>query len=679
MSPANDEIQAMGEKEVISDSSHVTNRPGQDETDKTSVNSFIPSDKPLKRSIGWKLLTLILFFSSLITLLLTAGQLYFDFRRDVTSIEARFGEIESSYLTSIAGSLWHLDRSQLQSQLEGIVRLPDMQYAELRDTTDDTAPSVNMTAGDKMGQSVISRELAIVYRDRGAAQIIGMLHIEATLDHVYQRLIDKTLVILGSQGVKTFLVSFFILFVVFRLITRHLGKIADHLNRYNLDAPMPAMSLDRYPGKQLDEIDQVVNAFNELEKNLMGAHKNLRQANINLEQRVEERTSELKKEISFRMKAEDAIRKSEERIRLLFETVGAIIVVLDPEGKIQEFNKEAERIYKVKRDDVIGKNYFDLFIPDEARPSVLRDMKKVLSGVPTIGFENPVAANDGVVSLVMWNVTRLLDEFGRPSGIIAAGQDITERKKAEARMQQVMLQAEAANRAKSDLLANMSHELRTPLNAIIGFSDSMIAETFGPIGDDRYREYLSDIHYSGQHLLELINDILEVSSIEAGALKLQEEKINIDEIVDASIRLVKARADNGKLKLSSSIAPELPELYADPRRIKQVLLNLLSNAVKFTLEKGEISVNSWLAENGSITISVSDSGIGMDEKEVKVALSKFGQVDSGLDRKHEGTGLGLTLSKGLLELHGGRLDIESGKGKGTLVSMHFPPERTVLN
>ena len=235
-----------------------------------------------------------------------------------------------------------------------------------------------------------------------------------------------------------------------------------------------------------------------------------------------------------------------------------------------------------------------------------------------------------------------------------------------------------ANLAKSELLANMSHELRTPLNAIIGFSSTMKSETFGPLGE-KYMEYANDINSSGEHLLELITDILDVSAIEASKLELQEENLDIGKVVEATMHMVKERAHEGNIHLTGNADDGLPKLHADKRRLMQILLNLLSNAIKFTPPDGEVSLTASLDSGDAHVFTVKDSGIGMDEEELVQAMSEFGQVDSGLGRKYEGTGLGLPLTQGLVELHGGTFEIDSEKGKGTTVTVRFPPERTMAS
>lgn len=230
--------------------------------------------------------------------------------------------------------------------------------------------------------------------------------------------------------------------------------------------------------------------------------------------------------------------------------------------------------------------------------------------------------------------------------------------------------AEEANQAKSKFLANMSHELRTPLNAIIGFSEIMESGMFGPLGAEKYREYCSDIHGSGQYLLDVINDILDMSKIEAGRIRLDFEELDLDAVLTESMRVVSARANDKQLTLNSRIAPDLL-LRADRRAVKQVALNLLSNAVKFTPAGGRITVRGRMAED-CIVLSIADSGIGIAREALTKLGRPFEQVESQLTKSHQGSGLGLAIAKSLVELHGGCMRIRSALGRGTLVVVRLP-------
>jgi two-component system cell cycle sensor histidine kinase PleC len=236
--------------------------------------------------------------------------------------------------------------------------------------------------------------------------------------------------------------------------------------------------------------------------------------------------------------------------------------------------------------------------------------------------------------------------------------------------------ADAASRTKSEFLANMSHELRTPLNAVMGFSEVIKNEMFGAVGVPQYVDYAADIYASGAHLLEIINDILDLSKVEAGKLELAEERLDLRAVVESVFQLVKGRADEGGVKLMHDIANDLPRLYADKRKLKQMLLNLLSNAIKFTRQGGAVDLVASVADDGGLAIRVRDTGIGIAAEQFDLVLSPFGQVDSALAREHQGTGLGLPLVKALVELHDGHLVLESEPGVGTNISLCFPPDRT---
>jgi signal transduction histidine kinase len=233
---------------------------------------------------------------------------------------------------------------------------------------------------------------------------------------------------------------------------------------------------------------------------------------------------------------------------------------------------------------------------------------------------------------------------------------------------------EEANHAKLEFLAKVSHELRTPLNAIIGFSELIIRDVLGPLGNEKYRSYIEDIHMSGRHLLDVINDILDFAKAEAGKLLLQESEVDVSEVVASLKRLIGPRARDAGIELSDRVPADLPRLWCDERKLKQMLLNLLANAVKFTRPGGRTEISASEGPEG-FTCTVSDTGIGIADADLDRVLEPFVQADTTLGRRQEGTGLGLPLVKAMIEIHGGRIVLESELNKGTTVRLIFPPER----
>jgi PAS domain S-box-containing protein len=265
----------------------------------------------------------------------------------------------------------------------------------------------------------------------------------------------------------------------------------------------------------------------------------------------------------------------------------------------------------------------------------------------------------------------------RDGGVVAMRRDITLLKRREEQLRAAMIEATTANKAKSEFLANMSHELRTPLNAIIGFSEMIGSEIFGPLGNARYGGYVSDIHSSGQHLLSIINTVLDLARVEAGKIVLSDGIVDVDGLIGDCATLMRERSLRGRLRLRLDVEPELPVLRADPVRLKQIVLNLLSNAIKFTKAHGQVTMRAGRSAEGGIDIEISDTGIGMDPRNIARALEPFGLVHAAHSRAHEGTGLGLPLSKALIEEHGGQLVLTSAIGVGTTATVKMPPERII--
>jgi len=358
----------------------------------------------------------------------------------------------------------------------------------------------------------------------------------------------------------------------------------------------------------------------------------------------------------------------------------AMIVGLNRDGNVETINKKTADYMGYTEQEIVGKNWFSLAIEESDRDEVFNVFKSLMNEqIENFEyFENKIITKRGDSLYISWHNVLQTDQDGKITGTLSSGQNITVRKQLEEEIVQAQERAEIANRSKSEFLANMSHELRTPLNAIIGFSEMLSIKTIEPLSGDKQEEYVNHIHNSGQHLLELINDILDVSTIEADKLELVESSVDIAEAVAASLLLVQARAKQNEVELINKIDHDCPIIRADERRIKQIMLNLLSNAVKFTNPGGTVTISAEKLNDGSISISVADTGIGMNEADLAQALEKFGQAKRGnLGLSGEGTGLGLPLTQGLVERHGGRIEIDSEPDKGTTVIVHIPKDRVL--
>lgn len=368
-------------------------------------------------------------------------------------------------------------------------------------------------------------------------------------------------------------------------------------------------------------------------------------------------------------------RERDDAISLLtsvFDVSEVGILVTDQNQRIIRVNDSFIRIYGWKREELVGRLFFEV-VAEEERDQARRNHEEFIkSGIRSSG-EVKILRRDKNIANALFTTAALELSHGRRFQVTTI-MDITLRKQMEMTLRYAKEQADTANQAKSQFLANMSHELRTPLNAIIGFSEMMMKETFGPLGNTRYKEYLGDIHVSARHLLEIINEVLDMSKIEAGRVELDEETFSIGQLIQAVTRMMASRAFSSGLTIREEIQDKLPPVNADSRLVRQVLINLLGNAVKFSHANGIIVVRARVTPTGGIEVMVKDDGVGIPKHRISEALEPFGQITEH-QRQHQGTGLGLPLAKAMVELHGGRLWIESDTGKGTAVHFELPATR----
>ncbi|MBC7950801.1 MAG: PAS domain-containing protein [Rhodospirillaceae bacterium] len=371
--------------------------------------------------------------------------------------------------------------------------------------------------------------------------------------------------------------------------------------------------------------------------------------------------------------AAEAARAAEAKLMELFDSSPVGILVADPQGRVLFCNRRQAALLGLDPAAALGRNERAFYSAPEIRD---RSVALALATGKPVSAEMDSVSADGAMQccMVTWTPAAFAD---RPA-LVAWNVDVTDRRRAALAMEQAKRAAEEANRAKTEFLAAMSHELRTPLNAINGFAETMQAEILGPLGNDRYREYCGHIVESGHHLTELINDVLDVAKVESGRVSLREESVSVQRLVMAALTMVRDRASRAELVLDAQLAPDLPDLLGDELRLKQVLLNLLGNAVKFTPAGGRVAIRAWVEDNGGIAMVVDDTGIGIAAHDKDKALAPFSQVDTRLERRYEGLGLGLPLSRNLMELHGGTLELDSVPGKGTRVTLRFPPQRSAI-
>ncbi len=380
-------------------------------------------------------------------------------------------------------------------------------------------------------------------------------------------------------------------------------------------------------------------------------------------------------DITEQKRFEEALRESEQRFRDFADTASDWYWETDQEHRFAKHSVyTAERSVTAFR--WLGKRRWDVALDYETEREKWRVHIEALERrEPFRDLVYKIARANGAIVYLSVSGKPVYGADGRFKGYRGSGRDVTAAVLAAEHLSRAKRDAEAANAAKSQFLANMSHEFRTPLNAILGFSEVIANEMLGTAGVARYHEYAEDINKSGQHLLKLVEDILDMSKIEAGKFQLREEVIDVTPTIHSCLPLVRRRAEEARVAVVTHLPDDLPAIRADETRLQQILLNLLTNAVKFTPANGRVTVTATFTAERELAITVSDTGVGMTEEDIARALVPFEQVENGFRRGREGAGLGLPLAKRLVELHGGRMDIVSRPGRGTAITVSFPSER----
>jgi PAS domain S-box-containing protein len=369
---------------------------------------------------------------------------------------------------------------------------------------------------------------------------------------------------------------------------------------------------------------------------------------------------------------------ADDELRAILDTATDGIITLDRDGKIHTFSAGAEAIFGYRIAEVADKPFGDLLAPESRK--VLRDYLAALQGpglasVFNDGREvNAIVKQGGTVPLFL--TIGPLQSGASRAAFCAVVRDITQWKRTEAELRDAKEVAEATSRQKSEFLARISHELRTPLNAIMGFSEVMRLERFGEIKNDKYRGYVNDIHSSGGLLLSLINDLLDLSKVEAGQLELNFTSVNLSDTADNAIRMLQEAATGARVVIRKAMPADLPNVVADQRSMRQIMLNIISNAIKFTDPGGQVIVSALMNKSGELKLRVKDTGIGMSAEQLRDALEPFKRVITE-GREVQGTGLGLPLTKALAEANRTKFDISSEPRKGTLIELTFPTTRVL--
>ncbi|WP_038972354.1 ATP-binding protein [Bradyrhizobium genomosp. III] len=610
-----------------------------------------------RSGVGPRLLAAVLLFSSVVTLTLTALQLYLDYDREVGLIETRLDEIGRSTTGSLGESLWNLDQNQLKLQLDGILRLPDIRAAEVREIADRPNP-IRLAIGEPSTRSVVTRDYPLNTNVQGTAREIGVLHVEATLTDVYQHLLNRALVILASQAAKTFLVSLFIIYMFHLLVTRHLVAIADFVSKYSLARPPPPLRLERRPPYDADELDKVIDAFNAMCANLQRAYGELREANANLE-----------RDLKVRRRAEEDARASEERFRDYAETASDWFWETGPDHRFTYISDRAGA-FSMDNKALIGKRRTDAAFGRDAEPEKWRAHMAMLDRhEPFRKFEYRGRDTTGRMHHFSVNGQPVFAADGSFMGYRGSATDLTEQHETEERLRQSQKMD-----AIGQLTGGVAHDFNNVLTVITGTIE-IIQE--GLADKPEFAAIAQLIDDAAARGAEITSQLLTF----ARRQPLEPREIDVNALVIETAKLLRPIL-GAHIEIVTRLADDAWSAMADPSQLSSAIVNLAVNARdampgggKLTIETANRELDDTDAAGDGdamrgafVMVAVADTGHGIPADIREHVFEPF-FTTKGVGR---GTGLGLSMVYGFAKQTGGTVAVESEEGRGTVMRLFLP-------